>query len=275
MSEVVERTVSVWGGECRISEAGEGPRLGVMAGHGGLPRWTPFLSELAERRRVVVVSLPGFPGSGNQHETIDGHLDWLCATLDLLEAADLEGCDLAASSTAAMLAADVAAYAPGFVRRLSLAGPYGLFNVAEPVTDFFANAPKEMVALLCKHAGRYAEAFAEPSEFLELAEWRLQALRAQAASARIAWPMGERGLVKRLHRIRCPVQLLWGREDRLVPPAYADVFSEGLGGPTETVIVDDAGHLVWVDQPERSAREVLRFLEQGAVAGRAAALASV
>lgn len=262
MSGVSERTVAVWGGRCRVMEAGTGPRLGVMAGHGGLPRWTPFLERLSERRRVVLVSLPGFPGSDSQHERLDGHLDWLAATLDLLEAADLAGCDLAASSTAAMLAADVAAYAPGFVRSLSLAGPYGLFDVAAPVTDVFAHTPGEMPGLLCRHPERYREAFAEPADVSALAEWRLRVLRAQAASARITWPMGERGLAKRLHRITVPVQLLWGREDRVVPPSYAEAFAAGLGGDVDSIVLDDAGHLVWVDQPELAARELLRFLDQ-------------
>ena len=37
--------------------------LGILAGHHGAPRWSPFLARLAERRRVVVPSLPGFPGA--------------------------------------------------------------------------------------------------------------------------------------------------------------------------------------------------------------------
>jgi pimeloyl-ACP methyl ester carboxylesterase len=236
-----------------------------MAGHGGLPRWTPFLARLAERRRVVLVSPPGFPGSDSQHEQIDGHLDWLCATLDLLEAAGLSGCDLAASSTAAMLAADVAAYAPGFVRTLSLAGPYGLFDIDAPVVDFFAHTPPEMARLLCKHPERYQEAFAEPDTVEDLAEWRLRALRAQAASARITWPLGDRGLVKRLHRLKLPTQLLWGQDDRLVPPSYATRFKAGMPGPVDSVVIPDAGHLVWVDQPDRAAQEVIRFLDQPSV----------
>ena len=34
---------------------------------------------------------PGFPGSDDQHQGLDGHLDWIADTLDLLEAADLAG----------------------------------------------------------------------------------------------------------------------------------------------------------------------------------------
>ena len=91
MSAPRERLVQVAGGECRIWEKGEGEPLGVLPGLGGLPRWAPFLDALAQERRVIVPSLPGFPGSGDQHRMLDGHLDWIAATLDLLEAAELSG----------------------------------------------------------------------------------------------------------------------------------------------------------------------------------------
>jgi pimeloyl-ACP methyl ester carboxylesterase len=262
MSNPSTRFVEVWGGKCRIVEAGEGPRVGVLPGHGGLPRWTPFLDRLCRAHRVVLLSLPGFPGSNAQHEEIDSHTDWICATLDLLEEAELGGADLLASSTAAMLAAEVAVFAPGFVRKLSLAGPYGIFDSNDPTIDFFAHTPAEMRELLCKHPARYDEAFAEPDRPAELAEWRLAALRAQAASARFTWPLGDKGLRNRLHRLTMPVQIVWGREDRLIPPAYAEHFEAAMGRVADKTIVDDAGHLVWVDRPEESAAAILRFLER-------------
>ena len=43
-------------------EEGQGPKLGFLAGFGGLPRWIPFLDALARERTVIVPSLPGFPG---------------------------------------------------------------------------------------------------------------------------------------------------------------------------------------------------------------------
>ena len=69
-----ERTVTVNGHACRVWEKGSGAAVGFLAGLGGAPRWTPFLDALAQHRRVIVPSLPGFPGATG-HERLDDHLD--------------------------------------------------------------------------------------------------------------------------------------------------------------------------------------------------------
>lgn len=260
MSGPRERSVRIAGDVCRIWEKGSGEPLGVLPGLGGCPRWTPFLDMLAEGRRVVVPSLPGFPGSGEQHHRLDGHLDWIAAALDLLEAAELSGADLVSASVGSMLAAEVAALAPGFVRRLVLTGPYGLFDVDAPGENVFAVLPEEALAIQSEQPARYQAAFDPPENPEASAEWQLRQYRASEAAARILWPFGERGLSKRLHRIRIPVLLLWGGEDRLVPPSYAKRFASGLAGPVETKIVPNAGHQVWIDEPDASAAAIRDFL---------------
>ena len=75
-------TVDVNGFSTRIWRKGSGPKLGFLAGFGGLPRWVPFLDELAKSRTVIVPSLPGFPGGDRGHTVLDTHLDWLLAVRD-------------------------------------------------------------------------------------------------------------------------------------------------------------------------------------------------
>ena len=260
MSAPRERLVQVAGGECRIWEKGEGEPLGVLPGLGGLPRWAPFLDALAQERRVIVPSLPGFPGSGDQHRMLDGHLDWIAATLDLLEAAELSGSDLVAASVGGMLAAEVAALAPGFVRKLVLVGSYGLYDTQEPGENAFAQLPDAMTEVQTQQPERFQAIFDPPEDPEESAEWQLRQYRASEAAARIIWPFGERGLAKRLHRIRVPVLLLWGAEDRIVPPAYAKRFASGLAGPVATKILPGAGHQLWIDRPEAVADAIRAFL---------------
>ena len=57
-------------------------------------------------------------------------------------------------------------------------------------------------------------------------------MRALEAAARLLWPIGDRGLAKRLHRITAPTLLLWGSEDRIVPASYAKRFAAGIAGRT-------------------------------------------
>ena len=101
MSEPETLTVDINGCPTRIWRKGSGPKIGFLAGFGGLPRWVPFLDELARSRTVIVPSLPGFPGGDRGHTVLDTHLDWLVATRELLEKADLTGADLVGSSVGA------------------------------------------------------------------------------------------------------------------------------------------------------------------------------
>jgi len=91
-------TVELNGFSSRVWKKGSGPKLGFLAGFGGLPRWIPFLEALAKERTVIVPSLPGFPGGERGHTVLDNHLDWVLATHQLLHKAGLDGADLAGSS---------------------------------------------------------------------------------------------------------------------------------------------------------------------------------
>jgi len=56
-----------------------------------------------------------------------------------------------------------------------------------------------------------------------------------------------------------PVLLVWGESDEFAPVAGAHRFDSELRD-TELVVIDDAGHFVWEDAPERCAEAVVRFL---------------
>src|SRR5438132_13895836 len=63
VSELETLSVDVNGFSSRVWKKGQGPKLGFLAGFGGLPRWIPFLDALARERTVIVPSMPGFPGA--------------------------------------------------------------------------------------------------------------------------------------------------------------------------------------------------------------------
>lgn len=265
MTTATERFIRVAGGRCRLLEKGEGERLGVIAGHYGMPRWTPFLEALSQRRQVILLSPPGFPGSDAQHEHLDGHLDWIAATLDLLERAGVAGKDIAAASVGAMLIADAAAFCSGIVRKLSLTSPYGIFQPSNPVADIYAQTPQAQRDLLSLDSGKYKEAFGDPEDPAEAAAHQLVMYRAATAGARISWPLGDRGLRKRLHRLRCPLQLIWGDGDQVVPAAYAEDFADKVQGAVTTQVIPNAGHLAWIDQPQACAAAIEGFLSNSPV----------
>jgi len=258
VSDPDERSVRVGGERCRVWEKGRGEPLGFLGGLRGLPRWTPFLERLAEQRRVVAPSLPGFPG-GQGHDRLDDLPDWIAATLDLLEASGLEGADLVGASVGATLAAEVAVFSHAALRRLVLIAPLGLFDEREPVADIWAQRASALPALLSARPERLEAALAPPED-CDRCEFALALHRASEAAARLLWPLGDLGLGKRLHRVRTPTLLVWGSEDRVVPPAYAKRFASALSGWVELRQIDGAGHTAEIDAPDAVADAVLQFL---------------
>ena len=261
-SNLEERFVSVGGHRTRIWQCGTGEPVGILAGLGGLPTWTEFLDRLSRRRRVVVPSLPGFPGSEGGHERLDDVVDWIAATLDLLEAADLVGADLVGLSVGGMLAAETVALGRAVVRRLVLVSPYGLFDENEPPSDVFACPVDDLPSLLCADPAA-ADAVSARPEACDEVEWSIVATRAAAAAAHLLWPLADRGLGKRLHRVVTPTLVVWGENDRVLSSTYARRFADGLGGPVHVEIVARAGHRVDLDQPTKLAAIVDAYLGDG------------
>src|SRR5260221_6034171 len=110
-------TVEINGFPCRVWSKGGGPKLGFLAGLGGLPRWLPFLDRLAETRTVIAPSLPGYPGGATGHTVLDTHLDWVLAVRQLIDKSGLAGADLFGASAGGRLAAALAAGVPRHLRQ--------------------------------------------------------------------------------------------------------------------------------------------------------------
>jgi pimeloyl-ACP methyl ester carboxylesterase len=233
-----------------------GPKLGFLAGFGGLPKWVPFLDALAKERTVIVPSLPGFPGGERGHVALDSQLDWLVATRQILEGAGLAGAALAGSSVGGSLAAEVAALWPAMVKRLALIAPFGLFDENDPATDPWAQRAPDVPALFCADPKNWEMLKQEPEGHND-PEWPIEQVRASEAAARIFWPLGNTKLKKRLPLITAPTLLLWGAEDRIVPRSYADKFATGIAGKTEIRVIPGAGHLAELDQPDEVAAAIL------------------
>ncbi len=70
----------------------------------------------------------------------------------------------------------------------------------------------------------------------------------------------------RLAALGVPVLALWGAEDVFAPPAAAHRLQRELPG-TEVIVLEDAGHFVFGDEPRACERAVLAFLDRVELAG--------
>jgi len=263
MNEPATSTIDVNGFATRVWRKGSGPRIGFLAGYGGLPRWVPFLDRLAETRTVIVPSLPGFPGGDRGHTVLDTHLDWVLAVRELIDQADLAGADLVGSSVGASFAAELAAIWPDRVRRLALIAPFGLFDGNDPATDPWAQKADDIAGLMTRNPDTWRKLKEMPAGANSI-EWPIEQARAAEAAARIFWPLGNTRLARRLPLIAAPTLILWGENDRLLPRSYAGIIAKAIaaGNRTtpQTVVIAGAGHLAELDRPDEVAATILGFM---------------
>lgn len=255
--------VTVNGARHRVWEKGSGKPLGFLAGIGGRPKWLPLFDRLAQHYRVIVPALPGFPGAEPGHLLLDDNSDWICATLDLLEQSGLGGADMIGACLGGSLLVDIAAHSPHSVGRLALIAPFGLYLDAQPLPDFFAQTFSQQKKLLCHREHAFEEAFAPPENEADVEEWEVLRYRGMEAAARYLWPFGDRGLAKRLHRVTHDTLLIWGKDDKIIPPDYAAAFANGISGATQTLLIDNAGHLADIDQTDAVAEALLAHFNPG------------
>jgi pimeloyl-ACP methyl ester carboxylesterase len=80
-----------------------------------------------------------------------------------------------------------------------------------------------------------------------------------ACTGKFVWPIPDKGLKKRIHRIQAPTMVLWGKQDKLVPAVYAQEFAGRIAG-SKVEIIDQAGHVFATEHPERVAALVEDFI---------------
>src|SRR5918995_1510157 len=238
---------------------GEGDPLLFLHGTSGLRGWPPFLESLARSFRVIVPDHPGF-GRSEGLEHLDDVVDLALYYTEFIDAMGLEQPYLVGHSLGGMIAAEVAAIAPDMASKLVLMAPVGLWLDDHPVMDFFAATPEELATAMFHAPGSAIakELMTMPSDSEAHLEAVLERTKNLSAAGKFLWPIPDKGLKKRIHRIVAPTLLLWGKDDQFVPAVYADEFARRLPG-ARLEIVEQAGHAPQLEQPDGVARLVREF----------------
>jgi pimeloyl-ACP methyl ester carboxylesterase len=253
---VVERRLDVAGTSTAVLVAGDGPPLVLLHGaiECGGAIWAPVLPRLAEQHRLVVPDLPGLGESAPLHRLdAAAFARWFTALLELT-------CDerpvLVAQSLGGSLAARFAVDHGGVLERLVLYGAPGVGRYRMPL-GLRATA----IRFALRPSEHNFERF-ERRAFLDLDRARAQDPEWFAAFRADVRTRARLGHVKRtmreligvgtkqvagLERVGVPTALVWGRHDRFVPLALAEVASRRLGWPLH--VVDGAGHVPHLERP--------------------------
>jgi pimeloyl-ACP methyl ester carboxylesterase len=71
-----------------------------------------------------------------------------------------------------------------------------------------------------------------------------------------------RELNQRLYRAAMPSLVIWGGRDRMVPPAHGAAYDDGLPVSKGFRVLDQAGHAVHLEEPDRVADLIAEFHRQ-------------
>ncbi len=259
---MLETTVSIRKGLFRtfVRSAGSGDPLLFLHGAGGLDGWPPFLDALARTFLVIAPDHPGF-GRSEGLEHLDDVVDLALYYTEFMDAMGLGEPYIVGHSLGGMIGAEVAAIAPERVSKLVMIAPVGLWLDDHPVMDFFSATPEELAtALFHDPAAPIArEMLALPSDPDAQMEAVLERTRNLTAAGKFLWPIPDKGLKKRIHRIIAPTLLVWGTSDRLVSPIYGEEFLKRIDG-ARLAMLKGASHMLPFEKPDEFVAMVTDFL---------------
>ncbi|MFI7059410.1 alpha/beta fold hydrolase [Kribbella sp. NPDC050124] len=260
---VNERRIDVGGVSTVLLEGGHGSPLVLL--HGGIEcggvYWAPVLARLADEHQVVVPDVPGL-GESDPVDRLDDETfgRWMTELLRLT-------CDeppiLITHSLLGTMAARFAAKHGELLRQLVIYAAPGVGRYRMPIglrvtAIRFAVRPTE------DNMVRFERwAFADLDQVRRKSPDWMDAFttytRSRAVVPHVQRTMRQliRTCTKQVREpIDVPTSLLWGAQDRFVPLPLALEASQRLNWPLR--VIDDAGHVPHIEQPEAFLEEVAR-----------------
>jgi pyruvate dehydrogenase E2 component (dihydrolipoamide acetyltransferase) len=261
---VQPREIDAAGRRLRYLELGEGGNLPVVLVHGfggDLNTWMFTQPALAESRRAIALDLPGHGGSGKEVGSGDPEslADAVEAVVDGLVVGRMH---LVGHSMGGALAALTALRRPERVASLTLIAPAGFgpeLNTA--FIDGFVHAARRREAIEALNQLVHDPALVSRAMVEEVLRYkRLDGVTAALTTIAGAWFAGGRqalDLTGRIGALTLPVQLIWGRDDRIIPVAHA----EALVSRWPVHILDETGHLPHLEKSGEVNRLIKAFID--------------
>jgi pimeloyl-ACP methyl ester carboxylesterase len=248
--------------ETEVEIAGHGSPLVYLHGPWGLNPDRLFVDGLTAAHTVYAPRHPGTTDGDAEavHELANWH-DLVVYHGELFDRLELDAPTVVGHSFGGLVAAELAAVMPKRVSRLVLIDPVGLWRDDLPVKNWMLLSQGErQSSLFADPASDAAKRFfGVPSDPAARVDVLAQFIWAQACTGKFVWPVPDRGLKNRTHRIAAPTLIVWGNADKIVAPAYAQEFAKRIAG-ARVELIADAGHLPHLEQRDTVIEKIRGFL---------------
>jgi pimeloyl-ACP methyl ester carboxylesterase len=260
MAATSERIIRLWneGVTARVKVAGQGPALVYLHNGYGLV-WDECLDLLARDFTVYAPEHPGTSaGDPDSIKALDDLWDLVLYYYELFDKLGLDAPHVAGHSFGGMVAAELAATNSKRVGKLVLIDPLGLWRDDTPIKNYMVATQAELDPLFFHDQNHPARKLLymnpeEPDSVIRVT-WAL------GCTGKFIWPIPDKGLRKRIHRISAPTLIVWGAEDGLTRPVYAEEFQRLIPG-ARVEMVANAGHMAPLEQPAAVSRLIREFLK--------------
>jgi pimeloyl-ACP methyl ester carboxylesterase len=245
--------VDVRGTSVRVRRAGAGEPLLLLRGADASDIWLPFMDRLAASHDVIVPEHPGFGGRALP-PWLDRVADLAMFYLDFIGQLGLSRVHLVGTSLGGWIAADLAHRNTSRLATLTLAAASGLRVEGASGIDQFMMSEEQAL-----RAGFHDAAAADAAVARMLTAENEDVRLANAiAIARVAWSprLHDPHLANWLHRIDVPTLIVWGQQDRIVPPEHARAYAEAIA-QARLSLIEGCGHWIALERPEDLAARVL------------------
>lgn len=250
-----------------------------MALHGygaSLFSWR-YLPHALPDRRVIRIDFPGHGRSPPRPDNRYRLADLAQTVLEFIESHGLEDFDLVGHSmgggVALMIAVDFMQKRRNSIRSLTLVDslalaqktPWFLWPAFSPRLGSFltSNLPPRLIVWAVLHFAFYdrrritEEMVRTYAKNLESEEGR----HALLETARRMVPDDLAETIEKYTQLTLPVLLIWGREDKIVPPAIGIALNTLIQGST-LIFIDDCGHVPQEERPDVTLPAIAEFLSR-------------
>lgn len=253
----------------------EGPRragqetMVMLHGFGASKEnWLRFAAHLTDRYHVLALDLSGHgenPQYPERSYSVDAQVAFVHRVLTHL---DIKQAHLVGNSMGGAISSLYAADYPQQVLSVTLISPAGIHEVPSRMDDLLAEGENPLIATSVPEFFALLDFVMEDKPYIPGPVARVEGEKAVsrvAINRKIFSDLRadmEKGLEQRLRNIQVPVLIIWGAQDRAIHVGNIDKYA-ALIPQSETLIMEDVGHLAMIERPASSAQALLDFLAAG------------
>jgi pimeloyl-ACP methyl ester carboxylesterase len=253
----------------------EGPRddpSPIVLLHGtsaSLHTWEGWAAALRGQRRVIRFDLPGYALTGpSPRNAYNIGSDYPAFVLAVMDALKVQRFVLAGNSLGGQIAWHTALAAPARVEKLILvdSSGYPLDSTSVPLGFRIARAP--LLAPIMQYVlpravveSSLRNVYGQPERVTpELVDLFVDMTRREGNRAALSerFKGGYTADTARLAQIKAPTLILWGGQDRLIPPSHGERFEKAIAG-AQRVVFPKLGHVPHEEDAAQTVAAVKAF----------------